>query len=66
MAPYFSVRDLEHVALGAHDAVVEHDGEDGDAVARRGLDVHAGHAERGVAHHVDAELLRRGELRPHE
>jgi NitT/TauT family transport system permease protein len=61
----FLGRELEHVALGRHDAVVEHDGEDGDAVARRGLDVHAGHADGRVAHDVDAKLVRRRELRAH-
>ena len=59
-------RELEHVALGRHDAVVEHHGEDGDAIARGGLDVHAGHADGGVAHDVDAELVRRGELGAHD
>ena len=36
-----------------------------DLVARRRLDIHAGHADGGVAHHVDAELLRFRELRAH-
>ena len=59
------VGDFQHVALGAHDAVVEHHGQDRDLVARRRLDIHAGHADGGVAHHVDAELFRLGELGAH-
>ena len=59
------VRDLELVALGAHDAVVEHDRENGDLVARRRLDIHAGHADGGVAHDVDAKLVGRRQLRAH-
>src|SRR2546428_2071179 len=51
------VRDLD-----GHGRVVEHDGEDGRPAAHRGLEIEPGHAEGGVAHEVDAELLRSGEL----
>ena len=53
-------------ALDGHDLVVEHDGEDADLVAHGSLDVHPDHADGGVAHDVDAQLVRLGELRAHD
>src|SRR6202040_228856 len=47
-----------------HRRVIEHDGEDRDPAAHRGLEIEPGHAEGGVAHEVDAELLGGGELGP--
>ncbi len=51
--------------LGGHEVVVQHDSEDWDIAANRGFKIQAGHAERRVAHKVDAELFRRGQLRAH-
>src|SRR5207244_10022990 len=56
------VRDDEVRDLDGHGRVVEHDGEDGDPAAHRRLEIEPGHAEGGVAHEVDAEFVRGGEL----
>src|SRR5215469_14842050 len=51
--------------LDGHREVVEQDREDRDALAHRGLEVHAGEADRRVAPHVDAERVRPRQLGPH-
>src|SRR2546428_713202 len=56
------VRDDEVRDLDGHGRVVEHDGENGDPAAHRRLEIEPGHAEGGVAHEVDAELVGGGEL----
>src|SRR3989442_7715143 len=56
------VRDNEVRDLDGHGRVVEHDGENGDPAAHRRLEIEPGHAEGGVAHEVDAELVGSGEL----
>src|SRR2546423_3761967 len=56
------VRDDEVRDLDGHGRVVEHDGEDGDSAAHRRLEIEPGHAEGGVAHEIDAELVGGGEL----
>src|SRR5438876_642595 len=48
--------------LDGHGRVVEDDGENGDPAAHRGLEIEPGHAEGGVAHEIDVELVGRGEL----
>src|SRR5206468_1868824 len=58
----FVVRDDEVRDLDGHRRVVEDDGEDGNPAAHRGLEIEPGHAEGGVAHEVDAELVGGGEL----
>ena len=58
------VRDDEVRDLDGHARVVEHDGEDRNPAAHRGLEIEPGHAEGGVAHEVDTELLGGGELGP--
>ena len=57
MAPEFRVSDFQLISLGAHDVVVEHHRQDRDPVTRRCFDIHAGHADGGIAHHVDADLF---------
>src|SRR5437763_445047 len=56
------VRDDEVRNLDGHGGVVQHDGENGDPAAHSRLEVETGHAEGGVAHEIDAELVGRGEL----
>ena len=51
------MRDLDR-----HRVVVEHDGADRHARAHGRLEVEAGHAERRIAHEVDAELVGIGDL----
>ena len=55
---YFSVADRHDRQLDRHREVVEQDGQDRDALAHGRLEVHAGEADRRVAPHVDAELVR--------
>src|SRR6266566_3098405 len=52
------------LAVAAHHAVVEQDREDRDPAADGRLEVHADHAEGGVAHDVDGKAVRTRELRP--
>src|SRR5712692_11691440 len=42
--------------------IVQHDGEDGEPAAHSRLEIEPGHAEGGVSHEVDAELVGGGEL----
>src|SRR5207244_13628823 len=56
------VRHDEVRNLDGHGRVVEHDGEDGNPAAHGRLEIEARHAERGVAHEIDAELFRGGQL----
>ena len=56
--PYFTAGDRHHVELDRHREVVQQDGQDRDALADGRLEVHAGEADRRVAHDVDAELCR--------
>src|SRR2546421_1896578 len=56
------VRDDEVRDLDGHGRVVEHDGENGDPAAHGRLEIEPGHAEGGVAHEIDAELVGGGEL----
>ena len=54
------------MGLGGHEVVVEDDGEARDVAADGGFEIETGHAEGGVAHEVDAEFFRRGELGAHD
>ena len=56
---------LHDVALRRHDRIVENDGEYGDAIARRRLKIHPGHADGRIAHDVDADFFRRGDFGAH-
>src|SRR5438309_3311383 len=56
------VRDDEVRDLDGHGRVVEHDGADRNPAAHGRLEVEPGHAEGGVAHEVDAELVGGGQL----
>src|SRR5204862_3689989 len=56
------VRDDEVWDLDGHGRVVEHDGENGDPAAHGRLEIEPGHAEGGVAHEIDAELVGGGQL----
>src|SRR5207248_2379977 len=56
------VRDDQMRDLDGHGRVVEDDGENRNPAAHRRLEIEPGHAEGGVAHEVDAELVRGGEL----
>ena len=51
--------------LDRHREIVEQDRHDRNALAHRGLEIHAGEADRGIAPDVDAELVRAGELGAH-
>ena len=50
--------------FGAHTGVVQYHGDDGQVAAHRRLEVQPGHAKGGVAHKVDAHLIRLGQLGP--
>ena len=58
-------RDRHHLQLDRHGEVVHQAGQDGDALAHRGLEVHAGEADRRVAPEVDAGLVRMHQLGAH-
>ena len=61
VAPAHAIRAVARDGIGhplgvaAHEPVVEHDREDREPAAHGRLEVHADHAERGVAHDVDRE-----------
>src|SRR5438477_4064235 len=61
----FLGRDRHDLQLDRHREIVKEDRQDREALAHRGLEIHAGKADRGVAPHVDAELVRRRQLRTH-
>ena len=58
-------RERHVLVVVAHGGVVEQDGDGADLVPDGSLKVEPGHAERGVAHHVEDVFLRQGELDPH-
>lgn len=61
-----SLLGFQHArGLDSHGVVVGDDGNDGDSAAHGGLEVQPSHAERGVAHPVDANLVGRSELGAH-
>ena len=53
------------LVVAAENRVVLHDGHDRDLVLGGGRQIHAGHADRGVAHDVNDRLVRVGQLGAH-
>src|SRR5580704_14556200 len=56
------VRQRHRMGLDRHRRIVQYDRQDRDAAPRRRLEIEAGHAERRIAHEVDAELIGCGDL----
>src|SRR5690348_1713868 len=53
----FLGRDRHHLEFDRHREVVEQDRHDRNPLAHRGLEIHAGETDRGIAPDIDAELV---------
>jgi len=62
-APYFLVESFSTSRSAAMTPLLKTT-VDADAIARGGFDIHSGHADRGVAHNVDAEFFGAASLAP--
>ena len=58
-------RDRHDLQLDRHREIVRQDRQDRQALAHRGLEIHAGEADRRVAPEIDAELVGAGQLGAH-